>query len=73
MLGKKEQCTSLIATENEPFSEEIIKSLITAGFDPLKPNSQKLLPFHFAKNVKVFEALTPPPIDRRCFLLTLAK
>jgi hypothetical protein len=62
-----------VAFENGPNAVELINELLKAGANPLEPNSQKLLPYHFAQNNLVFEALTPPPIDYQSFMVTLAR
>jgi hypothetical protein len=62
-----------VAIVNNPHALVIIRNLISSGLTPLVPNSRKLFPYHFAQNLEIFEALTPPPIQRESYLLTLAR
>jgi len=62
-----------VASTNEPDALELIQELLRCGKSPMEQDSQKLFPYHFAKNREVYAALTPPPIDRRSYLLTLAR
>ena len=62
-----------VASFNEPDAVELIQELLRSGKSPMEQDSQELFPYHFAKNKEVFDALTPPPIDRRSYLLTLAR
>ena len=73
MFERGELTLEAVAIANQPYAAEFIPYLISAGSDPLEPNSKKLFPYHFAKNLEVFEALTPPPIRRESYLLTLAR
>ena len=62
-----------VAIANEPHAFEMIQNLISSGLNPLVPNSRKLFPYHFAQSLEIFDALTPPPIQRQSYLLTLAR
>ena len=62
-----------VAIENKPDALEIIQNLVSSGLTPLVPNSQKLFPYHFAQNLEIFAALTPPPLQHMSYLLTLAR
>ena len=73
MYERGELTLEAIAIENKPDAVEIIDSLILAGMNPLEPNSKKLFPYHYSKCLDVYGALTPPPIQRESFLLTLAR
>ncbi|CBY39268.1 unnamed protein product [Oikopleura dioica] len=73
MKRKGELTLEAVAGMNEPDAVELIQELLRSGANPMEQDSQKLFPYHFAKNKEVFEALTPPPIDRRSYLLTLAR
>ncbi|CBY15656.1 unnamed protein product [Oikopleura dioica] len=84
-MASGELTLEVIAIKNEPMALELIQELILSrdtmihtyndliDSDPLKPNSKKLFPYHFAQNEQIFDALTPPPIDRRAYLVTLAR
>jgi hypothetical protein len=62
-----------VAILNQQYALEHITQMISAGWDPLEPNSKKLFPYHFAKSLEIFDALTPPPIQKESYLLTLAR
>ena len=62
-----------VAILNQQYAHEHITQMISAGWDPLVPNSRKLFPYHFAKSLEIFDALTPPPIQKESYLLTLAR
>ena len=62
-----------MAIDNDENSIEIIQTLLHLGSNPLEPNQQKLYPYHFAQSQKVFESLTPPPVEPRALVLTLAR
>ena len=73
MKNRGELTLEAVAGMNEPDAVELIQELLRSGKSPMEQDSQKLFPYHFAKNREVYDALTPPPIDRRSYLLTLAR
>ena len=51
-----------IAVENLDDSCQLIEAYFDLGANPLKPNAQRLFPFHFAQTAEVFSTLTKPPV-----------
>jgi len=62
-----------VAQQNGENAVELINVLLDSGANPLEPNYQKLFPYHFAQSQEIFSALTPPPLEPRSFMLTLAR
>ncbi|CBY08653.1 unnamed protein product [Oikopleura dioica] len=70
---QSENSINKLKDENQQLHERLKGELLRSGKSPMEQDSQKLFPYHFAKNREVYDALTPPPIDRRSYLLTLAR
>jgi len=67
------QTLEQVAIENGSNALSKIELLLELGANPLSYNSKKLFPFHYAKTREIFEALTPPPIQRKSTLVLLAR
>jgi len=62
-----------VAIENEINAPNLIQTLLHLGANPLQANAEKLYPYHFAQTEEVFKSLTPPPVEPRALILTLAR
>ena len=62
-----------IAIENLDDACQLIETYFECGANPLKPNAQRLFPFHFAQTAEIFQSLTRPPVEPRSLLLLLAR